>query len=217
MTWRPRYQPQLLHTVCGSRDAPQFGHNECAGATSRMFADLRERVAERLVFRLGTAIDGLLGDLQVERPQGRPTGVEFNAAALAGREVPVDAAVGTQAGTIDPAQRSGRKVEQQRVADQRFEVDDVVVELVGLTCQRVPFVQLVDVHADQTVDRREAAAARGVPGGSDRAPDDDALGDALERDVDVDRGTSAGTSAPGPASSASGARDVFGPRPRRAA
>jgi len=45
----------LLHTVCGSRDAPQFGHSECAGAAIRMFADLRERVAERLILRFGTA------------------------------------------------------------------------------------------------------------------------------------------------------------------
>jgi hypothetical protein len=58
MTCRPRYQPQLLHTVCGSRDAPQFGHSEWAEGVRRMFADLRERVAERLIFRFGTAIVG---------------------------------------------------------------------------------------------------------------------------------------------------------------
>jgi hypothetical protein len=46
----------LLHTVCGSLDAPQFGQSECGGGASRMFADLRERVAERLILRLGTAM-----------------------------------------------------------------------------------------------------------------------------------------------------------------
>ncbi len=55
-TWRPRYQPQFPHTRCGRRDAPQFGHSECAGGASRMFADLRERVAERLILRFGTAM-----------------------------------------------------------------------------------------------------------------------------------------------------------------
>jgi hypothetical protein len=49
----------LLHTVCGSRDAPQFGHSECGAGARRMFADFRERVAERLIFRFGTAmVDG---------------------------------------------------------------------------------------------------------------------------------------------------------------
>jgi hypothetical protein len=46
----------LLQTVWGSRDAPQLGQRECDGRASRMFADLRERVAERLIFRFGTAI-----------------------------------------------------------------------------------------------------------------------------------------------------------------
>ncbi len=55
-TWRPRYQPQLPQTRWGSRDAPQFGHSECAGGARRMFADLRERVAERLILRFGTAM-----------------------------------------------------------------------------------------------------------------------------------------------------------------
>jgi hypothetical protein len=56
MTCRPRYQPQLAHTVCGNREAPQLGHSECDGRARRMFADLRERVLERLIFRFGTAI-----------------------------------------------------------------------------------------------------------------------------------------------------------------
>jgi hypothetical protein len=34
MTWRPPYQPQLLHTMCGCFTAPQFGHVERAGAAS---------------------------------------------------------------------------------------------------------------------------------------------------------------------------------------
>ena len=36
-TWRPRYQPQLPHTMCGSFTAPQFGQIERAGAASRQF------------------------------------------------------------------------------------------------------------------------------------------------------------------------------------
>jgi hypothetical protein len=48
----------LLHTVCGSRDAPQLAQSECAGGARRMFADLRERVADRLILRFGTAIVG---------------------------------------------------------------------------------------------------------------------------------------------------------------
>ena len=47
---------RLPHTVWGRRDAPQFGHSECAGGASFMFADLRERVAERLILRFGTAM-----------------------------------------------------------------------------------------------------------------------------------------------------------------
>jgi hypothetical protein len=34
----------------------QFGHNEFAGGASFMFDDIRDRVAERLVLRFGTAM-----------------------------------------------------------------------------------------------------------------------------------------------------------------
>ena len=34
-TWRPRYQPQLAQTVWGRREAPQFGHSECAAGSMR--------------------------------------------------------------------------------------------------------------------------------------------------------------------------------------
>src|ERR1700730_14442781 len=107
-TCRPRYQPQLLHTVCGSRDAPQFGHSEWGGVLSRMFADLRERVAERLILRFGTAMDWLLGDLEVERPQGRPPGVEFFGSAVARGFVSIDTALRTQARAVLAAERCGR-------------------------------------------------------------------------------------------------------------
>src|SRR5438270_9478227 len=160
-TCRPLYQPQLLHTVCGSRDAPQFGHSECGGVLSRMFADLRERVAERLILRFGTAMDWLLGDLEVERPQGRPPGVEFLGAAFAGGGVSIDAALRAEAGAVLAAQGPGRQLEQQRVAHERLEVDHVVVEEVCLPGERMVLEQLVDVHGDVTLDGGEAPAACG--------------------------------------------------------
>ena len=56
MTWRPRYQPQFAHTVCGSFEAEQFGHSEWAAGVIRKFADRRAWVRERVSLRLGTAM-----------------------------------------------------------------------------------------------------------------------------------------------------------------
>ena len=41
-TWRPRYQPQLPHTMCGSFAAPQFGQSERGG---RVETPVRRRAA----------------------------------------------------------------------------------------------------------------------------------------------------------------------------
>src|SRR5262245_25613281 len=184
---RPRYQPQLLHTVCGSRDAPQLGHRECAGGSSRMFADLRERVAERLILRFGTAIRGLLADLEVERPQGRPTWVEFFGCAAARRDVAVDAARWAEARAVGTAQRRGRQLKEQRVAQEWFEVDDVDIELVRLTSQWVWLEQLVDVDVELTLDRSKTPTARSLPACVHGAADDDAVRDPHEGAVDLDR------------------------------
>src|SRR5207342_980531 len=154
--------------------APQFGHSECAGGASRMFADLRERVAERLVLRLGTANGWLLADLEVERPQGRPPGVGLDAAAVARRDVAVGAAARAQPGAVGSAQRRGRQLQEQRVAHEGFEVDHVDVEQIGLARERVRLEQLVDMDRDLARDRGQAAAAGRVPAGAYLAAYDDA-------------------------------------------
>ena len=56
MACLPWYQPQLLHTTCGTFAAPQRGHRLRAG-TSRVHAEaLRLRLFAFDIFLLGTAI-----------------------------------------------------------------------------------------------------------------------------------------------------------------
>ncbi len=82
------------------------------------------RRSAHLALRDGHRVE-LLGDRdrEVERPQGRPTGVEFLGFAVALGRVVVDAALRTQTGAVGPAQGRGREFEQQGVAHQRLEVD----------------------------------------------------------------------------------------------
>jgi hypothetical protein len=69
MAWRPWYQPQLRHTMCGTLVAPQRGQL-LRGATERVQAEARRlRLFDFEVFFLGTAI--FLGPLLVVRIGGR--------------------------------------------------------------------------------------------------------------------------------------------------
>ena len=82
--------------------------------------------------------------------------------------------------------RRRRQLEQDGVADDLVEIDGVVIEEVGLAVDRVGLEQLVDADRERALDGLEAAAALGRPDDVDLAPHDDALGDALERRLDVD-------------------------------
>src|SRR3954452_2047595 len=70
----------------------------------RRFARTSRR-ATHLALRDGH--DGAPRDLEVERPQGRPPGVEFFGAAVARRVVAVGPALGTQPGAVLAAERRG--------------------------------------------------------------------------------------------------------------
>src|SRR5262249_38773497 len=105
----------------------------------------------------------------------------------AGSDVVVDAAGRAQAGAVGATQRDQRQVEEQRVPDHRLQVDDVLVEPVGLAFEGLGPEELVDVDGDLAGDGLQAAAAGRRPGGRDLAADDDALGDPLEHEVEVYR------------------------------
>jgi hypothetical protein len=53
--WRPLYQPQLRHTVCGTLTCRQLGHTLRAGALSNQALARRLRDLDFEVFFLGTA------------------------------------------------------------------------------------------------------------------------------------------------------------------
>ena len=93
-----------------------------------MFADLRERVADRLIFRFGTAI-ATAPDLEIERPQGRPSGIEFGGAAFARGRVAIDAAAWAQPGAVVLAQRRVGKVEEYVLTHHRGQIDLVARDL----------------------------------------------------------------------------------------
>ena len=66
----------------------------------------------------------------------------------------VDPARGAQAATFGPAQGHRGELQQERVADQRLEVDDVVLgEQVGLAFERLALVQLADLYRELAADR----------------------------------------------------------------
>src|SRR5262249_16551888 len=114
----------------------------------------------------------LLAGLEGERPQGRPTWGEFFGFAVAPRRVSGDAARWAQARAVGTAQRRGRQLQEQRVAQEWFEVDDVDIELVRLARQRVRLEQLVDVDVEVTFDGSKAPAARSLPARMHGAADD---------------------------------------------
>ncbi len=87
-----------------------------------MFADLRERVAERLILRFGTAMDsqllvnvireiervdrnGVIEGSEIERAQGVPARIGFRIGAVAARLVVVDPAARAEALAVRSAER----------------------------------------------------------------------------------------------------------------
>src|SRR5262249_6731069 len=75
----------------------------------------------------------------------------------------------------------------QSVSNQWLEIDDVVVgQRVRLTLERLALVELAHADVEVAAHGSETAAAHCIPVGVDGAPDDEALGYTLEREIDPD-------------------------------
>ena len=88
---------------------------------------------------------------------------------------------GRHSGTAGSSSRSASRISGSR------SMTSSSAEQVGLALERLALVQLADRHRELAADGHQAAAAGRVPGGCDRAPHDDALGDPLQGEVDGDR------------------------------
>ena len=154
-------------TPCaGSRDAPQFGHSECGGRLSCMFADLRDRVAERLILRFGTAIRSAPGSecqrSSDRRAAQRGSDVVDCAVARVGRcgrrrssgQIPAQSSRHSGAAAVRAGARRGRAGSRSRTSSSS-----------GRSRRRAALglEQLVDVHGDLARDGLEAPAAGGAP------------------------------------------------------
>lgn len=124
------------------------------------------------------------GEQAVER--GEVAVARFLGARAVGL-VAVRAALGADPSTIGSAQRHDRQFEPERVAGERFEVDRVVFEPIGLAFDRVGLEQLVDAEGEPSVDRTEAAGAFSGPGGREGAAHDESLEDPFEVHFEMDR------------------------------
>src|SRR4051812_26346528 len=82
--------------------------------------------------------------------------------------------------------RSEGELETHRVAEQLIEIDLVALDRVGLTLQRLRLEELTDVELQGTGDRSQAGTALALPPALDRAPDDDAVRDPFQTDVELD-------------------------------
>ena len=154
-----------------------------------MFADLRDRVADRLIFRFGTAIQVLLAVIIEKRGAECQSSSERSAAhrgsvsstrqshCVSLRSAPqlgqIPAQSSVHSGASGSSSRSG-------VPDEGREIEGVVVERVGLAFERRGLVQLVDVDGDVPRDRLQAPAADRLPRRLHLTPHDDAVGDVLE-------------------------------------
>jgi len=180
--------------ACGS-----FGLWHCGQLTS-VGAEVfhcarRERVLLRDIFRLGTATSALLSIFysvrNIKLAKRTPPGIRFLAVPVQRARVgEPDAALGTQAGAVFPAQRRKRQRENHRVTECRLQVKPVAVEesllVVRLVFTRVRQVTVqlleVDLHGGRQGIQAPCALAR--QRGNRRAGDEHPLGDRLESQVE---------------------------------
>ena len=87
---------------------------------------------------------------------------------------------------VDAHEGRERELEEHRVADELFEVDHVAIERVGLAVDRVVLVEFADRDDEVAGEIAETDAAVPRPVRADLPPSDDALGHALEHEVEGD-------------------------------
>jgi hypothetical protein len=108
----------------------------------------RERVLERDIFRFGTATSGPLlcrsGLVLGQGREGRPSGVDQVVLVVRVLRERL-AALGAQPGAVGPAHRLERQCRNHRVPEQRFEVDQTVLDSRLLGCVLVPHLVVVGV------------------------------------------------------------------------
>src|SRR3954447_20980678 len=104
-----------------------------------------------------------------------PARVAYFKAMTAVDVVAVGAAFGAETGAVEAAQRCQGELQQERLADQRFEVELVAFDGEGVVVVRLRLVQLPDAHLEAAPGRAQAATAGALPRGRHPAGDDHAV------------------------------------------
>jgi hypothetical protein len=178
---RPLYQPQFGHTMWGNFDVAHWGQTLRAGRSRR---PVGRTAATRLGFAglalgdghrssLSTGTGGPVTLLWIHRRQSpmnrSPSSVAQRGSdwclALAGRLIAVDTAVGTQSRAVLSTQRRERQVQEDRVVHQGRQINEIILDDVGLfvTGPRSFNESLVDGDVAHAQDRRRAAPTDPVP------------------------------------------------------
>jgi hypothetical protein len=231
MTWRRLYVPQVGHAMCGSLGSRHCGQRTRVGAEAFHWAR-RDLVLLRDILRLGTATSVLLtclrygravrGWLHRDLTQSCPPGVQGWAMVVAGARLGKPCtAFGTQPGAVFLAPRRKRQRENQSIAEDRLEIEQIPVQRVpartGVPAVLLITEQFLAPDLDGLGHRFQAPRTLPRHRPCSRGGDEHALADGLQADLKIQFGVLRDPGHAGVQMRRSGHGPGFGARRSRAA